>query len=31
LLFMVATALTIGLDGVIGWFVPAHRPQQHSN
>jgi exosortase B len=31
MLFMVATALTIGLDGVIGWFVPAHRPQQHSN
>lgn len=24
LLFMVATMLTIGLDGVIGWFVPAH-------
>jgi exosortase/archaeosortase family protein len=24
LLFMVATALTIGLDGVIGWFVPGH-------
>jgi exosortase B len=26
LLFMVATALTIGLDGVIGWFVPGHVP-----
>lgn len=25
LLFMVATALTIGMDTVIGWFVPAHR------
>jgi hypothetical protein len=22
---MVATALTIGMDNVIGWFVPAHR------
>lgn len=30
LLFMVATALTIGMDGVIGWFVPAHRPAPKS-
>ncbi len=31
LLFMVATALTIGLDAVIGWFVPAHSKPMSSN